>query len=240
MNFGAKEMSTPQATLPEFQNNANSTVSSDANAQLRSLAIEIKSRDCKATGLAIANGRSLILAKQILEHGGFGAWVRSEAGLQLRMAQIWMKLAEFAEGRDELVAGLGTTVAYKLAAPSTPDEVRNRAIEMAARGERVTLKMVDALVEREKKEKLKLPRPMEVDLGGLLDEITKSLRPRLARRFSLFIEKADRQSWAEFKKGFRSRVEGAYKEFDTCDHDHFAEDLESVSAPGYREQSLDV
>jgi hypothetical protein len=93
-------------------------------------------------------GRDLILIKETLRHGSFLPWIEQEFGMTARTAQNFMGVAEQFGDKYETVSHLPPKVLYALAAPSTPEEVRDNVVEMAKRGDRVTTKTVTELKEK--------------------------------------------------------------------------------------------
>jgi hypothetical protein len=71
--------------------------------------------------LAIAQGRSAL--KQVNLHGAFTDGVGREVGIESRMAERMLRVAQRFEGKTDAVSHLSTTVLYELAARSTSDEV---------------------------------------------------------------------------------------------------------------------
>lgn len=85
-------------------------------------AIDIKTRWTRAQDDLIVIGQQLIDIKQFLPHGQFGKWVAQECGIEPRMAQNMMNVAERFADKSETVSLLSNSVVMLLAAPSVPDE----------------------------------------------------------------------------------------------------------------------
>lgn len=83
-------------------------------------------------------GRELIAVKERLGHGRFGDWLQAEFEMAERTAQNFMAVATRFP-KSATVADFSPKVLYELAAPSTPDEVVEKATEKAAAGEKVTV-----------------------------------------------------------------------------------------------------
>ncbi len=64
--------------------------------QLVEIADRIRARTAQAV---IETGRDLIKAKKLLGHGGFGDWLRSQVGIEPKMAQRYMQVARWADSR---------------------------------------------------------------------------------------------------------------------------------------------
>jgi hypothetical protein len=97
-------------------------------------------------------GDELLSVKEALPHGRFGPWLRAEFGWTERTAQNFMAVAE-RFGKTEMISDLKIepTAAYLLAAPSTPDEARQVAVERAEAGERITAKVAKQILAKERK-----------------------------------------------------------------------------------------
>ncbi|MDG4601488.1 MAG: DUF3102 domain-containing protein [Defluviicoccus sp.] len=93
----------------------------------------------------IENGRDLLEVKNALAHGLFTQWLAQTFPFTARTAQLWMNAAEQYGAKSELSSLLGDKVLVLLAAPSTPDEVRQEIETRAASGERITVAEVERL-----------------------------------------------------------------------------------------------
>ena len=100
------------------------------------------------TDKAIKQGRILIRWKGKLKHGLFLEWVEKEWPINIRTAEHWMKAAKFVEGKNEIISFLPITMLSKLAAKSTPAELRKEVIDRVESGGRVsTRELKDALAD---------------------------------------------------------------------------------------------
>lgn len=78
-------------------------------------------------------GRDLIAVKEAIGHGNFLPWIEAEFGMTDRTARNFMSVAETFGSKSEIVSDFTPTILYALAAPSTPDDVVQAAVERAAR-----------------------------------------------------------------------------------------------------------
>ena len=90
-------------------------------------------------------GRELLAVKEILPKGQFLHWVES-FGLERRTAVNYMHVAAEFGSVWETVSHIPAGVLYKLAAPSTPPEVREAVIQIGP-GKTVTLDGVRELID---------------------------------------------------------------------------------------------
>ncbi|MGG3810932.1 DUF3102 domain-containing protein [Methylorubrum rhodesianum] len=113
------------------------TLSDDAHAQVRDAAVRIRMRMARTAEDIVEIGRDLIRVKDLLGHGNFLPWIKDEFGMSKESALNFMRVAE-QFGENVTVTNLPPTVLYALAAPSTPDEVKDEIIDRAKAGAKVT------------------------------------------------------------------------------------------------------
>lgn len=94
-------------------------------------AVEIAVSGRRMTSSVMAIGGALITAKGLLAHGQFEDWCRVEFGMSERTAQNMMNVARTFEGKSAKISLLSDSTLYLLAAPSTPEPVREAVIEQA-------------------------------------------------------------------------------------------------------------
>ena len=92
-------------------------------------------------------GRKLIAVKDMLPHGSFLPWVES-FGMERRGALRAMQVADVFGTKWDTVSHLPISVVYKLAAPSTPDEVRDLVIHKIGPGKGITVRNVSVLIDQ--------------------------------------------------------------------------------------------
>ena len=97
----------------------------------RIVEIRIKTR----TGMTIVeNGQDLIKVKEALGHGEFGKWLASWFPMSESTAQKWMNVAREYKDKSVLSTVLGSKALCMLAAPSTPEPVRQEIERRAVEG----------------------------------------------------------------------------------------------------------
>jgi hypothetical protein len=113
----------------------------DPATVLRTHADDIRALGKRTIANTIEIGHLLTEAKEIVGHGNFGPWLDREFGWSERTARNFMGVYELARtstlGKPEKFADLGIPVSdlYLLAAPSTPEEVRDEMLARAEAGE---------------------------------------------------------------------------------------------------------
>jgi hypothetical protein len=117
--------------------------------ELRETAARVRKRTMSCL---IDNGRDLLRWRDQLK-GRFHRWVEEECGLNVRTAQLSMMVAEFVDthGGHEKFSRLPPSVQYLLAAPSTPDQVREQVLNSYADGRPLKVTEVKELVRYTKR-----------------------------------------------------------------------------------------
>ena len=115
----------------------------------------------RTVATVIENGRDLIEVKNALGHGLFTQWLAQTFPFTARTAQRWMNAAEQYGAKSEVTSVLKSEVLLLLAAPSTPEEVREEIEARATAGEKITV----AEVERLKRE-ARAAEEMSLQLAG--------------------------------------------------------------------------
>lgn len=136
-------------------------LSSDVADRLREQAERIRQRIARSTQDMIETGRDLAAVKADTEHGLFTSWVEAECGITPRLAQMYMRAAEWVSDKSEIISLLQPTAILKLSAKNTPDEVRADVINRARAGERVQVSQIDTMLcnaREEKKERERIER----------------------------------------------------------------------------------
>jgi len=84
-----------------------------------------------------------------LKHGQFETWLKAEFGWSRRTAYNFINVYEtFAERANLAQIDIATSALYLLAAPSTPQNVRNEFMQRAKEGETVTHKSLRRVIEK--------------------------------------------------------------------------------------------
>ncbi len=109
----------------------------------------------------IENGRDLLEVKNALGHGLFTQWLAQTFPFTARTAQRWMNAAEQYGAKSDVASLLNSWVLQLLAAPSTPEDVREDVEARVTAGEKITV----AEVERLKRE-ARAAEEMSLQLAG--------------------------------------------------------------------------
>jgi hypothetical protein len=107
----------------------------DVQTLLHGAAERIRVRLKRTAEDIIEIGHDLLLVKDRLEHGQFGEWLQQGFEFSHSSALKFMRVAE-RFGKIAQSANLKPAILYALSAPSTSDEVREAALNLAAASER--------------------------------------------------------------------------------------------------------
>lgn len=122
----------------------------EQSAQAREAAERIRVRMSRTVQDIIEIGRDLIAVKERIGHGNFLPWIEAEFGMAERTARNFMSVSERYGSKSAMVADLPVSALYELAAPSTPEPVREEVERRAADGERVSADEVRKLKDKYK------------------------------------------------------------------------------------------
>lgn len=111
-----------------------------APASARAAAERIRGRYTLACQSIAAIGQELIEQKKSLGHGNYLEWVKAEFAFGVTTAHKFTKIAETFGANFQTSENLAFEAWAMLAAPSTPEPVREAVLERAANGEKVTAK----------------------------------------------------------------------------------------------------
>lgn len=112
---------------------------------------EIKERLRRSAQEIWEVGQKLVDVRSRLKHGQFETWLKAEFGWSRRTAYNFINVYEaFGERTNLAQIDIATSALYLLAAPSTPQQVRNEFLQRAREGEAVTHKSLRRVMEEEK------------------------------------------------------------------------------------------
>jgi len=117
-------------------------------AKLQQYATQLRSLGKRMLGDVVEIGRILHEAKVLCGHGNFLPWLDHEFGWTDRTARNFMRVYELSKTSENFSdLDLPVSAVYLLAAPSTPDKVRQEVIAKAKAGEAVTVKDVKRAID---------------------------------------------------------------------------------------------
>jgi hypothetical protein len=126
------------------------SLSSEARIVVQQKTSEIRSLVKRSAQDAIEIGQKLLEVKNCLGHGGFLKWVYAEFGWSDRTAERYMLVAREFDNLANLDGQIAPSALYLLAAPSTPEEAKTEALQMAESGETVTHAKAKELIAAKK------------------------------------------------------------------------------------------
>jgi hypothetical protein len=177
---------------------------SDVVDAVRAAADHIRSKVKKAIVDIIEVGKELLVVKETVAHGHFGAWLKAEFGWGERTAQNFMSVAERFGAKSEIIADLKIqpTAAYLLASPTVPDEARERALQRAEAGEQITSAIAKKILAESRRKK----RPKQEGLQPT-DKLTIRLVTRLTQFRNQWNPK-DLAHLAQTLRAFADEIDG--------------------------------
>lgn len=120
-------------------------ISTEAATEARAAAERIRVRMKRTAEDIIAIGLDLVAVKERLPHGAFLPWIEAEFGMSQQSASRFMAVANTYGGKLPNLSNLPPSVLYELAAPSTPESVRQIVEQKAEAGESVSLEEIKRL-----------------------------------------------------------------------------------------------
>ena len=156
----------------------------DVVRELQTIASRVRQRIRSTTREIIETGIDLLAAKQHLGHGQFLAWVDAEFRMTARTARNYMRAAQMASGKAEIVSTLPPTAIYLLSSPSTPEEVRREVIAKLEAGECVDSRAVEQAVKEQRRKPrdiaARLTQPLESGQSAPEPKTKEEVIPNLA------------------------------------------------------------
>ena len=121
-------------------------------------------------------GQKLVEVRSQLEHGQFEVWLSAEFGWSRRTAYNFINVYEaFSDTKNFAQLDIATSALYKLAAPSTPQSIRNEFLNKAEKGEKITHKEISqALATAKSVNVVEKPQPISPLSRKILQVIPKA------------------------------------------------------------------
>ncbi len=119
---------------------------------------EIRERLQRAAQDIWAIGQKLVEVRSRLKHGQFEVWLRAEFGWSHRTAYNFISVYEaFAKTANFTEINIAASALYLLAAPSTPQKIRDQFVQRAEAGEKITYSNVRKSIKSVKPTPAALP-----------------------------------------------------------------------------------
>ena len=111
-------------------------------------------------------GQKLAEVKQQLKHGEFRNWLNTEFNWSVSSATKFMQVSEQFKNVNFTHLSFATSALYVLAAPSTPEQARQHALQLASKGENITYSLAKLIIRHHKESVLNdyLPEISAVEL----------------------------------------------------------------------------
>src|SRR3972149_2787735 len=137
--------STPKRGMMQLQLFDYQQLDTETREIVQQRTSEIKALMKRTAQDIIEIGQKLIEVKERLPHGAFGDWLESEFEWKTTTAWNFMRVTEKFSNFENL-PNFAPSALYLLAAPSTPDEARQEAIEQAQNGKPITYTQAKEIV----------------------------------------------------------------------------------------------
>lgn len=150
---------------PNPQNFDYTNLDSEVRIVVQQRTSEIKTLMRRTTQDIIDIGQKLTEVKEQLGHGNFLNWLQHEFEWEGRTARNFMRVAETFKMENFANLDFAASALYLLAAPSTPEAVRHKAITLAQEGETITYSMAKEIAS-EYKQSQKTSPPQTIDISA--------------------------------------------------------------------------
>ncbi|MGK7948030.1 MAG: DUF3102 domain-containing protein [Xenococcaceae cyanobacterium] len=143
-------------------------------------------------------GQKLVEVRSQLEHGQFEVWLSAEFGWSRRTAYNFINVYEaFSDSKNFARLDIATSALYKLAAPSTPQSIRNEFLNKAEKGEKLTHKEISqALATAKRVNVVEKPQPISPPLRKILQ-----IRPKA--KTELEAPEVEKTAISRFQSSFK-------------------------------------
>jgi hypothetical protein len=180
--------------------------------KLQKTAKGIKEKLTKSLQDLIGMGQGLLAAKTIVPHGQFCIWLKAEFGWAERTARNLMEVAGVFGSKSAIIADLNIlpTALYLLAAPSTPFEARQNAMDRAQGGEKITPAIAAEIIRIAKKMQARKAEPLpQHRLSRSLNSLLLRFRDRCNPENLLDLARQLHRFANEIEKGSRTPMTSA-------------------------------
>ncbi len=151
------------------------TLDAETRVVVRQRTVEIKDLMRNTAENVVRVGEKLAEVRDQLAKGGFQEWLGQEFQWSRRTAYNFIAVHEQLGGRANFAQiDIATSALYLLAAPSTPDAVREEALERAATGEAITHAAAKGMVVEHK---TAIEEEKEEPQQGVLEELSPQFSP---------------------------------------------------------------
>ena len=165
-----------------------------ADHQLHQIAERIRTRIRRTVTDIIDTGQDLAQVKASHDHGQFSEWIEREFSMSMRTAQRYMQAAEWAEGKNDIVAHLPPTTLYLLADKSTPKEIQAKVVSDLEAGKEIDPRQIKDRVAEAREEQRAAVRDEERRAARSPEERKRRAAARRRREREEEKRKAEREA----------------------------------------------
>ncbi|MDJ0599952.1 MAG: diguanylate cyclase [Crocosphaera sp.] len=149
--------------------------------EIQELTVDIKNRLRHCAQDIYVIGNNLCQIKQQLKHGQFRTWLKAEFDWSVSAANKFMHVSQRFKLDELEKVEISPSALYILAAPSTPKEVRNQALEKAKQGQTISFSFAKQLIKSNQEQ----PLEQEINNEPENDVITQESHPENPNQLSL-------------------------------------------------------
>lgn len=165
---------------------------------------DIRRFETEATAAIAEIGAKLIKVKDILGHGYFGKWLKSEVNYTERTAQNYMNVARAFGDKSETVSQLPRRTTYDLA--SLPDNERNKIVDLIKDPKNPPVDTIKTKVENFKFEERQAKEKKAMEELEAAKDAKRSPAARRARKLKKEQEEAERKARNEKRERETQRL----------------------------------
>ncbi|WP_107669146.1 diguanylate cyclase domain-containing protein [Cyanothece sp. BG0011] len=148
--------------------------------QIQELTIDIKNRLRRCAQDVYIIGHNLCQIKQQLKHGQFRAWLEVEFDWSVSAANKFMQVSKQFHLEDLEDVDISPSALYVLAAPSTPQAIRNEALDKAQQGQTISFSFAKQLIKSNQEKPLENDPP-----NSVITQESHDITTRLPNQWSL-------------------------------------------------------
>ncbi len=145
-------------------------------------------------------GNKLTEVRSQLEHGQFEGWLSMEFGWSRRTAYNFINVYEaFSDSENFAQLDIAISALYKLAAPSTPQAVRQEFLSKAEQGKKITHKQISQVLKTAKKSQVIDPSQPSLPPAPQILQVIKQPKAELEAEFEKSLQSVKTHTQVEIK-----------------------------------------
>lgn len=175
-------------------------------AEAQETADRIRAGFCDMRLSIIEIGNDLLKIKNMLAHGEFGAWLDAEFGMSDRTARRYMLAAETLGSISDNLAELPKHVINALAAPSTPDVVKDVVIAEVEAGNTPKVADVKSMIAEAKAIEAAAPDMPPAKKAAAVKTALATKKETVQEQAAKIVEKVEAKVAAKLKDQIKAEI----------------------------------